>query len=129
GRTTLDTVNANTIPALILQMDRCEISDAIRRDVLVRIAHLVDQLLLNGRDDYPTTRALVFGDHERSIRRSFDDRETDVSKIRDTAPLVLAIATRSLRSAFDDVTSNRAGSEMVPIVMGPAKLVNHRRQR
>src|ERR1041385_2795693 len=38
----LDTKNTNPIASVVLQADRREIGDAIRRDVLMRIAHLVD---------------------------------------------------------------------------------------
>src|SRR5262245_56304843 len=110
-------------------MYRREIRNAIRRDVLARIAHFIDQLFLDPRNNDPTARALMLSDDKRSVRRRLDDRKTDIGKIRNAAPLKLAVAARRLRATLDDVTGDRARGEPVPIVSGPAELVNHWRER
>src|SRR3977135_2227115 len=91
------------------------------------IAHLVDELFFDGRNYYPTARAFVFCNYETTIRRCFYNWETHVGKIGDATPLILAVASRTLRATLDDVTRDRAGSHLVPIVGGPAKLVHERR--
>src|SRR5215213_5137477 len=110
-------------------MNRGEVRHAIRRDVLARITHLVNQLLFYTRNDDPAAGPLVLCNDKRSIRRGFDDRKSDVGEIRNAAPLILAVATRRLRAAFNDVTGDRSRREPVPIVVGPAKLVYQRRKR
>src|SRR6185369_12785281 len=60
---------------------------------------------------------------------SLDNRKPDVSKVWNTAPLVLAVTAGNLRTAFDNVTRNRPGGEPVPVIAGPPELLNHRRKR
>ena len=71
----------------------------------------------------------MFRNDERSVRRSFRDRKTYVRQIRNRPPFVLTIAARTLRTAFDDVTSDRSRRELVPIIRGPIELMDHRSQR
>src|SRR6185369_7642291 len=128
-RSSLDTKHAHAIATIVFQMDRREISDAIRCEVLVRIAHFVNQLLFDTRNDDPATSALVLRDHKRPIRRRFNNRKSDVSKVWNAAPLVLAVTTRGLCATLDDVTRDRSRRKTIPIVVCPAKLMNQRRER
>ena len=44
-------------------------------------------------------------------------------------PIHLAVAAGALRAAFDDVSGDGAGGELVPVVRFPFELVDHRRER
>ena len=103
-----------------------EIRYTVRCDVLTRIAHLIDQLFLDTRNHDPPARAFVFGDNKSPVGRRFDDGETHVGKVRNAAPLKLAIAARRLGAALDNVPRNGSRGEPVPVVLGPVKLVNQR---
>src|SRR5262252_6904669 len=126
GRATFYAGNADAVFAGLLQPDRSEIGDAVRRDVIFRIAHLVHQLLSNaGYCDSPAG-SRVFCDHEGSVLAGLDNRVADVPEIGDRLPIDLAIAARRLRAAFDDVTGDRPGGDLVPVVESPAEFVDHR---
>ena len=120
-RPAFDAEDANPIAALVFQPNGREIRDAIRRDVLVRIAHLINQLFLDRRNDDPAAGAFMFCDHECAVRRRFDDRKSDVRQIGNAAPLVLAISAGALRAAFDDVTGDRAGRQICSNRLQPSQ--------
>jgi len=103
-------------------MNRGEVGDAIRCDVLVRIAHLVNKLLFDTRNDDPAAGSFVLCDNKRSVRRRFNNRKTNIREIGNAAPFILAIATRSLRAAFNDMTRDRPRREPVPIVVPDLKV-------
>src|ERR1700752_2905051 len=127
-RASLDAEDANTIPPPIPELNRREISNAVRRDVLVRITHLVNELLLYRRNDDPAAGSFMFGDDKTSVRRRLHNREANIGKIWNPAPLVLAVSARRLRTALDDVTGNRSCCKTIPVVAGPPEFVNQRRQ-
>src|SRR5688572_8905470 len=65
----------------------------------------------------------MFSHDERSVRRRFNNRKPDFRETRNAFPFVLAITAGTLRAALDNVTRDSAGSEPVPIVRGPPKLM------
>src|SRR6185369_5489708 len=128
-RPPLDTKNTHAIASFVFELYRREVGNAIGRDVLVRITHLVNKLFLDRWNDDPAAGTLVLGHHERSVRRRFNNRKTNVRKIRDAAPLILAIPTRRLCATLDDMAGNGSRREPIPIPIRPTKLMNHRRER
>ncbi len=62
-----DAEDLYAILAVRRELDRREIGDDVRRDVGMRIAHLVEKLLFDRLDVYAAPRALMFGDYERAI--------------------------------------------------------------
>ena len=101
----------------------------VGRDVRVRVAHLVDELLRHRRHRDPAAGVGMLVDHERSVVVAFDDRIADVGEIGNRLPVVEAVAARALRAALDDVAGDDAGGEAVPVVGLPAELVAERRHR
>src|SRR5688500_13940015 len=71
----------------------------------------------------------MFSHDERSVGRRFNNRKPDFRETRNAFPFVLAIAAGTLRATLNNVTGDSAGSEPVPIVRGPPKLVYQRGQR
>src|SRR5688572_21644869 len=65
----------------------------------------------------------MFSHDERSVRRRFNNRKPDFRETRNAFPFVLAIAAGALRAALDNMTGDSAGSEPVPIVRSPSKLM------
>src|SRR5205807_1044827 len=125
-RSALDSINANTVPPFVLETHGSEIRNAIRRNVLARITHLINQLFFDSGNNYPAAGAFMFRNNKGAIGRCFDNWKTYSCEIGDAAPLVLAVSAGSLRAAFDNMAGDGAGSQPIPIVYGPAKLVNHR---
>ena len=99
------------------------------RDVRVRIAHLVDELLGDRRHRDPPAGVRVLGDDERAVGACFDDGIADVGEIGNRSPVVQTVAARALRAALDDVPGDDAGGELIPARRAPAELVAKRRHR
>src|SRR6476646_9737408 len=106
-----DAKDADAILACLLKMDAGKIGDDIRRDVLMRIAHFVEQLLLDRLNAYATAGAFMLGDNKSAVRRSLDDRKADIRHIGNVRPIVLTVTARGLCTAFNDVTGDRAGRD------------------
>ena len=108
---------------------RREVGDDVGRDVRVRIAHLVHELLGHRRDRDPAAGVRMLVDDERAVGVAFDDRIADVREVGNVLPIVEAVAARALRAAFDDVAGDDSRGESIPVVAGPAELVAQRRHR
>src|SRR5262249_6823417 len=128
-RTAFDPGNAHAVVAFLFQLDGREIGDAVGRDVVFRIAHLVHQLFGYPGDCNSPTRSRMFGDDERAVFAGFDNRVADVPELGVRLPINRAIASGGLRAAFDDVTGDCPCRDPVPIVELPAEFVDHRAQR
>ena len=71
--------------SLVLEVDRAEVGNHIRCDVVGRIAQLVHDLLgHHGLRDLPAG-SLVLGHDKAAIRCSFDDGKPDVGQIECSA--------------------------------------------
>ena len=93
---------------------RREVGDDVGRDVRVRIAHLVHELLGDRRHgDAPAGARMLVTTNEPSAR-AFDDRVADVREIGNVAPVVQAVAAGALRAALDDVAGDDARGERDP---------------
>ena len=92
----------------------------------MRITHFINQLLFDRRNIDAAAGSFMLGDYKGSVRRRFGDRKSDVSKVGNGLPLILAVAAGALRAAFDNVTCDRSGSKFVPIISSPAELMHHR---
>src|SRR5262245_62322126 len=102
-------MNSNSVSSGFFKLNRGEVRDAIRRDVFVRIAHLVHQLLFDRRNVDPATGSFVLANDKGAVSRSLNDWKADVSQVRDRSPIVLTIAGGGLNDALDDVTGARDG--------------------
>src|SRR5467141_3817718 len=99
-------------------MHGSEVRNAIRRDIGLRIAHLINQLFLDRGNNDPATGAFVFRYDKSAVGRCLDDWKTNIGEIGNAAPFILTITTRALRAAFNDMTGNSPGSQTVPIIRG-----------
>ena len=124
----MDAVHAHAILSVGRDLDRREIRDHVRREVLFRIAHLVHELLRHAVHIDATAGARVLRDHERAILLHLDDREADVLEVRDGAPVVRAISAGRLRAALHDVSRDDPRRQSVPVIGGPPELVHQRRE-
>src|SRR5260370_35392362 len=97
-------------------MHSSEVRDAVGRDVGMRIAHLVNQLFFDRRNNYPAAGAFMFGYYEGAVRRCLGERKTNIGEIGNAAPFILTITTRTLRPPFDNRHANSPGSQTVPII-------------
>src|SRR5205085_5160961 len=120
-----DPRKAHAVGAGLFEPDRREVGDAIGRDVLARVAHLVKQLLFDRRDGDAPAGAFVLGYHEGAVGLRLDDRVTDVGEVGNGLPVDQAIAAGTLRAALDRVPGNRPCGQQVPGVGGPFEFVNH----
>src|SRR5258707_6600191 len=102
---------------------------AIRRDVAMRVAELVEKLLLYGIQRHAAAGRWVLGYDEAAIRFRLHDRVSDVGHVWNRLPVDLAVAAGTLRAALDDVAGDCAGRELVVFFRGPAEAMDHRRQR
>ena len=105
-----------------------EIGHAVGCQVVLWIAHLVDELVAHGIDVQESTGALVLGHEEGAVGVGFDDRIADACEIGNRAP-VGVIPARALGATLDDMTCDRAGGELVVLLWSPAELVNQRAQK
>src|SRR5437763_11527063 len=71
----------------------------------------------------------MFRNNERAVSVGFGDGEADVRQVWNVAPVVLAIAARSLRATFDDVSGDCSGGKSVPIRFAPTELVDDGSER
>ena len=90
-------------------MNAGEIRDAIGRDVATRVAKLIEKLLFHGVRMDAAAGARMFGDDEAAVGIGFDDWIADIGEIGNVQPIHLAVAARTLRAAFDDVSRDSAG--------------------
>src|SRR5690348_3906811 len=104
------------------ELDRREVSDHVRSDVRVRIAHLIDELLGDSRYRHTAARSGVLRHDESTVRRRLDNWIADVREIRNVAPIVQTIATRTLGAALDDMSGDDPGREHVPVFGSPTEL-------
>src|SRR3546814_7222819 len=75
---------------------------------------------------HAATGACRLGDDKAAIGFNLDDRKTHVGiDVADRLP-VREVAAGALRAAFDDVTGQRAGGELVVVVLAPAEFVHQR---
>jgi hypothetical protein len=95
----------------------------------VRVAHLVDELLLDDRGRDAAARALVLRDDDHAVLASLGDRIAHVREIGDRLPIDHAVTARRLRAALDRVARDGTSGEQVPVVTPPPELVDHRCER
>src|SRR6185295_6099645 len=76
-----NTRESNAVRSRLFEMNACEIGDTIRRYVLARISHFIQELFLDSRDCYPSAGAFVLGDYERAVGIRFDHRIADVRRV------------------------------------------------
>src|SRR2546425_6867938 len=126
GGSPLDPRHAHPVFPLLLESDRGKVRDAIGRDVLRGIPHLVDQLLGHAGHADPPAGAGMLEDLERSVWGRVHDRVADIREVRDALPVYEAVAPGTLRAALDRMARDRPGGEEVPGVWPPPKGMNQR---
>ncbi len=89
----------------------------------MRVAHLVDKLLGNGRNGHSSAGVRMLCHYECAIGPHFHEWITHVRQIRDGAPIIEAVTARALRSTLDDVARNDSGRKLIPAGRAPAELV------
>src|SRR3546814_7729050 len=91
-------------------------SSDLRQQIRARMADLVEHLCEHGMNRHAATGACRLGDDKAAIGFNLDDRKTHVGiAVADRLP-VREVAAGALRAAFDDVTGQRAGGELVVVV-------------
>src|SRR5690606_1110238 len=120
-----DAVDAHAVGGLLLQPDRREVGHAVGRDVVAGVADLVAELLGDGGRRGEAAGAGVLGGGGGAMGPGLDDGEADLGHVRDGLP-VGEVAAGGLRAALEDVAGDGAGGHPVPVVLGPAELVDHR---
>ena len=70
----------------------------------------------------------MLGHHEGAVGLRLDDRKTDVRQPGHRPPILQEVAARTLRSALENVSSDRPGSDAIPIFEVPAELMHQRSQ-
>jgi len=70
----------------------------------------------------------MLGDLERSLRRRFHDRVTDVREVGNPFPVRQAVAPAALRAAFDRMACDRPCGEEIPGIGPPPEGVNQGRE-
>ena len=128
-RFAFDAGDSHPVLARLCELNRREVGDTIGRDVLVRIAHFVYELLRDRGNVDPAARGGMLDEIERAIGSRFDDGITDVGHVRDALPVLEAVAAAALRAAFDDVSRDRPRCNTIPCVRRPPKGVHQRSQR
>src|SRR5690606_4467202 len=124
GRGAAHAVHAHPVLAHLLQVDGGEVGDGVRGDVALRVAHLVEELLLHrGRGD-AAAGTLVLGDDEAAVGRRLDDGVADARKAGDAAPVDEAVAAGGLRAALVDVPRDDPAGDAVVVVPRPAEGVD-----
>src|SRR5471030_2288564 len=112
--------DAHTVRTRIFQVNAGEIGDAIGRDVILRIAQLVEQLFLDAVGVDAASRGGVFGDAETAVGFGLDDGVADVRHVGDGLPIHLAVAAGALRAALDDVAGDGSSGQFIVVVGLPA---------
>src|SRR6185312_12095311 len=125
----LDSEYANAIRSRVFDADRGEIGNHVRRDVAVRVAHFLNELLRYSLHRHAATGVGMLGDDKAAILVRVCDRITDVGEIGNVAPVVLAVAAGALRTALEYVTGDDPGSKPVVIGVVPAVLEPDGRHR
>ena len=127
----LDPGSPHPVRPLLFKLYRREVSNSIRRNVVLRIADLIQQLLRHSCHIHAAASAGMLCNNKRAIVLSFDDWITNVGKVGNALPIRLAIAARALRATLNHMSRNRSCGNAVPVVGLPAKLAHHwaKRQR
>ncbi len=123
-RAAFHTPHTHAVAPELFEPDGREVGDHVGRDVAARIAHLVDQLLLDRAHRDRAAGAGMLGDHEGAVGRDLDHRVADALEMPD-APPVREIPAGALGAALHDVAGDDAGREPVPVVGLPAERVDH----
>ena len=71
----------------------------------------------------------MFDDFEAAVGAGFDDRVADVGQVGDPFPVAQTIPATALRSALDDVPSDRPGGDPIPRIGCPPERMHQRPQR
>src|SRR6185503_7646548 len=69
-----DTRESHAVGSRLFKMNAREIGDTIRRYVLARISHFIEELFFDSRDCYAPAGAFVLGDYERTVGTRFNHR-------------------------------------------------------
>jgi hypothetical protein len=119
----------HTIRPSIRQTNAGKIGHAIRRDVVPRIAQLVEQLLFHRIDHHSPARTSMLGHHEAAVGLGLHNRIPNICHVRNALPIHLAVAARTLCAALDDMSRDRSGRQLVELFRSPTVAVDHRRER
>ena len=76
-----DVGHAHAIGPHLLELCRREVDNHVGRDVVCRIVHLIQHLLLDGTQVDCAPRAGNFGDHRAAIGADFTDREAEIPRL------------------------------------------------
>ena len=120
-----DPADKDAIRAVVFQLNSGEISHAVRRQVAPGVTQLVEQLLLDDGAVHAASRVFMLGDMKGAVRTGLDNGKTDIGEIGNGLPINLAISSRGLRPAFNDVAGDGPGRQPVGIIRAPAEFVHH----
>ena len=103
-------------------------ADHVGQEVGSRIADLVQRLFGDHRRNDQAAGAVRLGDNEASVASALGDRIADIVPIGHALPIAERSACR-LRTAFQDMADQAAGTEAVVVVGRPAELVHQNAER
>ncbi len=129
SRTSSNSRDAHPIRPHVFEPNGGEIGHAIRCIVVLRIAELVEQLLLDDIGMHAAAGSRMLGDDERTVGLGFHDGVSDIRQVRNILPIDLRVAAGRLRAALDDVAGNSSRGKLVPIPLAPAEPMDHRGKR
>ncbi len=118
----------NAIRSVFQQPHVGKIGVDVGRQVVGRIADLVDELLGHGLHRHAAPAARGLGDREAAVVADFGDRIPHVGQA-DFGPPGGKHAARALGAALDQMPCHRGRREPVPVAPVPAEFVDCRPQR
>ncbi|MNT23501.1 hypothetical protein D3C72_1589200 [compost metagenome] len=121
---------ADTVAGRLFQPRGREIHHDVRRDVARRVMHLVEHLLFHGAQIDAAARAFHLADFRRAVGVHIGIGERQVPRLGHVLVAGVAeIAARDLRAALQQMADAAALAQPRPVVLAPAIVVHHGRQK
>jgi hypothetical protein len=120
--------DAHPVFPLLAQAHRAEIGDDVGREVAPRIAHLVEELLLDGAEVDPASGPADLAEHRAAVSLDVRMREPQGSEAGDVLPAGIGeVPAAELPRALEEVPDDGTSRDAVAVVETPLEVMNERR--